>query len=41
MAGKDDKNRTKDLKKHQGNFMKIRWGFDRKENKSKGNKKRT
>ena len=41
MAEKGDKNRIKDLKKNQGNFTKIRWGFDRKERKTRGNKKRS
>ncbi len=41
MAGKCDKNRIKDLKRNQESFTKIRWGFDRKEKRSRGNKKRT
>jgi hypothetical protein len=39
MSGKSDKSRVKNIKKYQEKSIKIRWGFDRKEKKSRGNKK--
>ena len=38
MTGKSDRNGVKDLKNCQGNLMKIRWGFDRKETRSNKSK---